>query len=369
MQIKDFVTLTTDGAIVKATLLADGADLGWLSGSDPTTDSLDLVVLQQDKPLNIYRNVAPVIRRAIATPDVVAALESATAKVTNEQLDAMVKAVQVDDVPAARVAGGFIADQGLGEGLYTGPTKVVSVAVPTEQPAPPSTPPANGPLRISYTPLTVTELNTNANGVLALPIEGRDVNRMVSQARDLASPRGITVLNASSANVSSAWSVSKDFAANTGITTLSELARVSKNRPITIGGPPVCPERVWRTPFLQDRYGVKVGQFVPLDWGGGLTRAAIDTGSIDVGWLDGNDGGIEEFGFRVLTDDLGRESVNPITPVLNTASVTPEIAKVLIKVSTVFTTDDLREMNYAVEFERRDIESVVVKYLKATGLA
>lgn len=415
---KEFVPLSTDGTIVKTALLEGEADMGWLSGSDPTVDSPDLVVLEEDIPLNIVRNIAPVLRREIATQEIVAVLDDVTSKVTTEELNAMVAAVQVDGEPAGRVAGEFISAQGLGEGLYAGPTKMVGVKLPQEQPAAPTEAPAAGPLRIDFAPLIDTEiaarvyggalaaagipvaigeameaedilaalpsgevqfapmrLNTisnilsiNENGPLVLPIEGRNANKMVAKARDIAGPLGLTILKPSNANVTSAWAVNRNFMANTGITTLSDLARVSANRPIILGGPPPCPDEVWCRPFLEDRYGVKIAEFDPLDYGGALTRGAVDSSTVDVGWMQGNDGGLEEFGFVPLVDDLGRESVNPITPVLNTASLTPAITKVLDAVSTQLSTDDLKRMNRQIEFERLEITDVVADFLEEHGL-
>ena len=419
IDVKDYVVLSADGAVVRSALVRGGIELGYIAGTDKAAKSPDLVVLDQDKPLNIVGNVAPVIRTAIATTDVVTVLDAVTAAVTDEELGAMVNAVQVEGEPIARVTGDFISANSLGEGLYTGSTKVVGVNVPQEQAAVPEAPVEDGPLRITYAPLTDTAiaagvyaaalkaagidvlvgearnpadilaalpsgevqfapmrlnaitniLNTNANGQLTLPIEGRNVNKMVANARALAKPLGMTILKASTANVSSAWAVSKDFVANTGVRTLSDLARVSQDRPITLAGPPSCTVEVWCKAFLEDKYDVKIVDFEPLDWGGGLTRAAVDQGAVDVGWMEGNDGGLEEFGFTALADDLGRESVNPITPVLNSASLTPEIKKVLDQVSTVFTTDDLKKMNRAIEFDREDISAVVNRFVRQHGLA
>ncbi len=419
MVVKEFVPLSADGTVVRSSLVDGGIELGYLAGTDSEASNPDLLVLTEDTPLNLVGNIAPLVRRGIATPEVVAALNDLSATVTDQALGSMVEAVQSDGLPIARVTGDFVAAQGIGEGLYTGPTKVVSVSVPREQPDAPTTTPAGGPLRISHDPLTDTEiaaqvyaralvnagipvqvedprdaaelitalpggtvqfapmrlntlvntLNTEANGELVAPIEGRNVNKMLAKSRDLATVRGMTILKNSTATVSSAWSVNNNFVANTGITTLSDLARVSQNRPIIVAGPPTCADEVWCKSFLEDKYGIKIAQFVPLDYGGGLTRGAIDSGAVDVGWLDGNDGGIAEFGFQVLTDDLGRESVNPITPVLNAASVTPEITKVLNAVSTVLTTDDIKEMIYAVEFERQNMSAVVDAFLREKGLA
>jgi len=419
MDVKDLTEVTADGAVVRAGLVDGGFELGYLSGTDPMLDNPDVTVLEQDVPQVVIGNLAPVVRTDIATEDVVTALNGVSATVTDEDLTAMIRATYIDGVPAARVAGDYISAQGLGEGLYTGPTKVVSVDVPRQLERAPSAPVTDGPLRITYEPVIDTEiaarvyaaalvqagipvtisgareaeeilstlpsgdvqfapmrlnsianiLNTNANGNLSLPIEGRNVNKMVSQARDLAGPRGIEVLNASTANVSSSWTVNNNFVANTGITTLGDLARVSKNRPVILAGPPTCPQEVWCLPFLKDKYGIKFSEFRPLDNGGGLTRGAIDSGAVDVGWLSGNDGGIEEFGFAVLPDDLGRESANPITPVLSASALNPKVEKVLNDVSAELSTGDLEEMNYKIEFERAEITDVVGAWLEENGFS
>jgi osmoprotectant transport system substrate-binding protein len=212
-------------------------------------------------------------------------------------------------------------------------------------------------------------LQSNEYGDLMLPIEGRDVNRMVSQTRELAAPRGLEVRRPSLANVSSAWVVSNEFARRTGVRTISDLATLSARQPVTLGGPPPCADRSWCKPFLENDYGVTVGLFEPLDWGGGLTRSAIASGDVDVAWLSGNDGGITEFGFTALVDDRGLQSVNPITPVLSIGSASDSVRQVADAVSTVFTTDDLKDMIYRVEFDRQDLTDVVAAYLRRVGLA
>lgn len=417
MVVKDYVKVTSEGAVVKAGLVEGGFELGFVTGTDPVTDNPDVTLLEQDIPQVVVGNLAPVVRTDIATTEVVAALNAVTATVAEEDLSAIIAANVIDGVPAARVAGDFISAKGLGEGLYTGATKVVSVDVPVELESPPTAPAEPGPLRISYEPVIDSEiaarvyagalvnagikvaigdpqepdailaalpsgdvqlapmrlnaiantLNTKANGRLSLPIVGRNVNKMVAQARDLAGPRGIEVLNASTANVSSAWTVNNNFVANTGITTLGQLSQVSQNRPVILAGPPSCPEEAWCQPFLEQEYGIKFSQFVPLDFGGGLSRSAIDSGAVDVGWLSGNDGGIEEFGLTVLPDDLGRESANPMTPVLDADAVTPRMAEILDAVSAQFSTGDLQAMNYAIEFERREMTDVVSAWLDENG--
>ena len=76
----------------------------------------------------------------------------------------------------------------------------------------------------------------------------------------------------------------------------------------------------------------------------------------------------EEFNLIPLLDDQGQESADPITPVLNSGAVAKDLTAVIDRVSTVLTTDDVRHMNTAVEFERRDAEDVAAEFLRSKGL-
>ena len=54
---------------------------------------------------------------------------------------------------------------------------------------------------------------------------------------------------------------------------------------------------------LEDTYGVVFGSFKPLDIGGPLTVAALDSGAIDVGLLFSTSSVISANGWVVLEDD------------------------------------------------------------------
>jgi osmoprotectant transport system substrate-binding protein len=333
--------------------------------------------------------------------------------------------VEVRGEEVGRVAAEWIAEKGLGEGLYDKPTPVVNVVIPrtvdtslrSESPTATAFP-EDGPIRISYAPLFDTEiaariyaaalvgagykvnvgdpldpeeiltkipsgevqlapmrmnvianvLNVEEYGQLALPITTRDVTELVSDARDLALPRGIAVMDPSNANVGNAFVIDNGYAALSGASTLSELASISEAAPIVLGGPPNCPTESWCQPFLEDVYGIKVKEFVPLDFGGALSRAGVLDPAIDLVWFSGNDGGIEEFDFTVMEDDLGRDPVNPIAPVMQQSAVDPGITKVLDLVSAALTTDAIREMNNQVEFKREEMNDVVQQFLRENDL-
>jgi osmoprotectant transport system substrate-binding protein len=423
MRFKEFVPLTADGTVVKGALDNGSIELGYFFGTDSTLSSPDLVVLEEDIPLNVFNNATPAVREAFATPEVVGALERVSEALTQEDFDDLVNRVDVRGEDVGRVAADWLAQKGIGEGLYDGPVPVADVVIPrtVDTSAPTETPtpfPDGGPIRISHAPLFDTEvaariyagalvgagykvdvgdaidpaeilakmptgevqlapmrLNVISNilkvdeyGALTLPIMTRDANRLVSDARDLALPRGLAILSPSNANAGSAFVVNDAYAALSGVDSLSELARASEAVPVTLGGPPNCPTEFWCQPYLEDVYGISIKEFVPLDAGGPLSRAAVDGDSIDLVWLSGNDGGIEEFGFTVLEDDLSREPINPIAPVMQQSAVDPGITKVVDLVSAKLTTEAVRDMNHRVEFNREEMNDVVQEFLRENGL-
>jgi len=69
---------------------------------------------------------------------------------------------------------------------------------------------------------------------------------------------------------------------------------------LTLGGPPECPTRPFCAIGLEDTYGVVFGSFKPLDVGGPLTVAALDSGAIDAYASD-----------RTILIGMGRTSKNP----------------------------------------------------------
>ena len=69
----------------------------------------------------------------------------------------------------------------------------------------------------------------------------------------------------------------------------------------------------------------------------------------------------------MLPDDLGRESANPITPLLTASAVMPKVERVLNDVSAQLSTGDLKAMLHEIEFERAEVTDVVGAWLEENG--
>jgi osmoprotectant transport system substrate-binding protein len=211
-------------------------------------------------------------------------------------------------------------------------------------------------------------LNKAANGPDAPQVASGDVPASLAAARALAEPRSITLLEPSAAQDQNAFAVTADFAAAHDLATLSDLAAFSEGQPITLGGPPECPERPFCQVGLEEVYGVQVGEFVPLDAGGPLTIQAVNQGRVDVGLVFSSSGAVTANALVVLTDDREWQTAENIVPALHTPAVTETITAALDGLSEVLTTEALQALNEQVEIDRADPEAVATAFLQEQGL-
>ncbi len=211
-------------------------------------------------------------------------------------------------------------------------------------------------------------LNKATNGADTEQVASGDVQATLTAARALSEPKSMTLLEPSAAQDQNAFAVTTDFATANSLTTLSELGAFSQTTPITLGGPPECPQRPFCQPGLESTYGVSVGSFVPLDAGGPLTIQALNQGKVDVGLVFSSSGSVTANDLVVLADDKQLQTAENIVPALYTPAVTDTITTALDSVSAVLTTDDLQTMNAAVEIDREDPATVASDYLTSKGL-
>jgi osmoprotectant transport system substrate-binding protein len=216
---------------------------------------------------------------------------------------------------------------------------------------------------------TYTEfLNRSINGPDAPVLASGDVELTWLEGQALAEERGITLLDPSPAADQNAFAVTRAFADEHGLRSLSDLAAYSQSNPIILGGPPECPERPFCQPGLEERYGVVVGSFLPLDAGGPLTKTALEQGTIDLGLIFSSDGGVAALDLVVLDDDLALQQVDNIVPAVLTSALTPAMSDALNALSAAMTTDDLIAMNKAVDIDRQTPAQVAREFLQGKGL-
>jgi osmoprotectant transport system substrate-binding protein len=138
---------------------------------------------------------------------------------------------------------------------------------------------------------TFTEyLNQRQNGPDAEPLASGDLDETVEALRELAGNVGLTVLEPSEAADQNAFAVTRQFAEENDLRTLSDLADYDGE--LVLGGPPECPTRPFCQPGLEEVYGLEFDGFVSLDAGGPLTKTALQQGRIQIGLVFSSDGAL-----------------------------------------------------------------------------
>ena len=186
--------------------------------------------------------------------------------------------------------------------------------------------------------------------------------------QDAFTPKNITVLDFSPAVDTNGFVVSKSTADKNKLTKMSDLAPVAKD--MVLGGPPECPQRPFCQIGLQKTYGLDFKDFKPLDAGGPLTVAAVDSGDVDVGLLFSTDPNITLKGFVLLDDDKHLQLADNIAPIVRNdiLSRASDLKVLAASVSSKLTTADLTDLNKQVGIDHKDAKDVANAYLKSKGI-
>ncbi len=280
-----------------------------------------LVVLQDDKHLQTVDNVIPAVSAAAASksPHLLDVLNAVSATLDTSKLIALNKAVDVDRQTSSQAAAQFVTAQkldtqqpvGAGAKVIVGAANFSESATLAEIYAAvlraagfdASTQTIGN--RETYEPAlergeltvvpeyagTLTEfLNKKINGANATALASSDLQKTVTALQGLGSKVGLTFGTPAAAQDQNAFAVTTAFAQAHAVTTLSELAAACGG--IVLGGPPECPTRPFCEPGLAQTYGLDIKNFVSLDAGGPLTKAAIQQGKVTLGLVFSSDGSL-----------------------------------------------------------------------------
>lgn len=284
----------------------------------------ELVVLQDDQNLQTVDNIIPVVNAEAAAEPLLEALNKVSAAMTTDELIELNRAVLVERQTSPNVAADYVETEGLAEGLSGGSgTVVVGAANFAENEtlaniyavvldaagydasvqtigAREVYEPALERGEIQVVPEyvgTLTEfLNKKQNGPDAEARASSDLEETTAALEELAGQVGLVVGEPSEAQDQNAFAVTKGFAEEYEVTSLTELAEACGGGDLLLGGPPECPERPFCQPGLESTYGIEFEEFVPLDAGGPLTKTALQQGRIDVGLVFSSDGSLSTLG-------------------------------------------------------------------------
>jgi osmoprotectant transport system substrate-binding protein len=197
---------------------------------------------------------------------------------------------------------------------------------------------------------------------------GHDTETTQQLLAQVLAPRGLVPMSPAPGQDANAIVVTAETAAKYGLRTVSDLGGAAGH--LLFGGPPECPDRLLCLRGLESVYGLRFGEFAPLDTGGPLTLQALLAGEIDVGLLFTTDPGISSNHLVVLTDDRGLQPAENVTPVLRRAVIErygTALKDLIDNVSARLTTDVVRSLDARVSLGERPT-SVAADWLATQGL-
>ena len=282
-----------------------------------------LVVLEDDQQLQNADNIVPAVNLATAqaNPALLPALDAVSAALTTQELIELNAAVDLERQSAEDVAATWVEEnvdtaaleQGsgpvvVGGANFTESTILANVYADVLRAAGFDASVREVGNRELYLPAlisgselqvfpeylsTATEfLNRQVNGPDAEPVASGDVQETVSALQPLAEQAGLVFGEPSEAADQNAFAVTRAFADQVGVSTLSELADACGDGSLVLGGPTECPDRPFCQPGLEETYGLQFESFRELDAGGPLTKAALQQGEISIGLVFSSDGAL-----------------------------------------------------------------------------
>jgi osmoprotectant transport system substrate-binding protein len=271
----EFVPLDVGGPLTKEALESGQIDIGLLFSSDGAIAANEWVALEDDQNLQPADNFVPAIRQDAleAVPGIDAVLNAVSSLLTVEDMQAMVASVAIDGENPADVAQAFLDGVGLPQialtgtltagsadfaeseiamELYAGALETAGMTVERTS--------GIGSREVYIPALESGEIDLipEFTGTLLAFLGGEaspDLEQTTTEARELAEARGFTLLEPAEADSVNTFVVTQETADEFSLASISDLANVDE--PLTLGGPPECPERDFCLLGLQDTYGLE----------------------------------------------------------------------------------------------------------------
>ena len=210
-------------------------------------------------------------------------------------------------------------------------------------------------------------LNAKENGPDAEPVGSPDLATTMKALRRLAAPRGLTVLDPGKAVDQNAFAVTREFAAEHSLRTLSDLG--ASGLPVRLAAGDECVSRPYCRPGLEKTYGIDVTAVDPKGVGTTQAKRAVQSGQDQMVLTTTTDATLDAFRLVLLEDDKKLQNADAVVPVVNRARAGSErVARALDALAPVLTTADLAGLNRQVDSWRRLPEDVARAYLEEKGL-
>src|SRR6476659_8033790 len=194
-------------------------------------------------------------------------------------------------------------------------------------------------------------LNGTYNGANADPVTLSDASQSITDAQHLLKKAGISLLDPSPATDSNAFFVSKKYADENNVSTLSDM----KGKSVVLAAAPDCKGRLDCEGGLSDKYGIKITKILPLGYASPQTYKSVVDGESQLGETSTTDGTLEEQGLVLLTDDKKIQPAENLVPAVSSSFLTahPDVAAPLNALMAALTTEKLTQLNAQESNERQ----------------
>jgi osmoprotectant transport system substrate-binding protein len=217
-----------------------------------------------------------------------------------------------------------------------------------------------------YTGAIVEFLNGTYNGANAKPITVSDAQKTIEKAKPLLDKADATLLNPSAATDTNAFFVTKKYADDNNVHTLSDL----KGKSVVLAAAPDCQGRLDCEGGLSSKYGIHITKVLPLGYASPQTYKSVTDGESQLGETSTTDGTLESQGLVLLPDDKNIQPAQNLVPMVSTSFLQahPDVADPLNQLMAKLTTDDLTKLNGEVSVDRAKPEDVAQQWLSDAGL-
>ncbi|WP_208559403.1 ABC transporter permease/substrate-binding protein [Marinilactibacillus kalidii] len=187
-----------------------------------------------------------------------------------------------------------------------------------------------------------------------------EANKRLNEEYDM------TLLEPMAYNNTYTLAVQKEFAEENNLVTMSDLNGVAAN--MNAGFTIEFNDREDGYPGIQELYGVTFGNVQTME--PQLRYTAMEQGDIDILDAYSTDGQIAQYDLTVLEDDLDLFPPYQGAPLLKNALLDehPELEEILSVLGGRITDDQMREMNYRVDYEDVTAADVAREFLVEEGL-
>lgn len=180
-----------------------------------------------------------------------------------------------------------------------------------------------------------------------------------------ALPSGLRPLTASAATDQDSYNVTAEFAAEHGLASLEDLAKVPGS--IKVAANSEFADRPYGPKGLKEFYGVDVAVVPVEDSGGPLTVKALKDGTVQAADIYSADPAIATNNFVTLTDPKNMILPQNVVPIVS-AKVDDAAAAIIDQVSAALNTDELVQLNARSVTEQAASATIAKDWLTQKGL-